>query len=238
MISVGRTAPPRSRLSRLSADEGETHTKKINAAATGGLTERNSLYNCLMINSQSLARAAAAFSLCTLISCSTVTSINPIGRPFETDLSAELTGSWMGSEGNQLEIHCDRAGKLTFAVTEWKEDQGTFVLETGDGVLRSIGDRVFFNFVENQETERPAYSFLLLRVTDGQLIVWLPDVDQFRTLVEGEKLAGDLEEGSQTTNVVLTGSTEEISKALETLDLAQLFDWSEPAVVLVRIRGE
>ncbi len=190
-----------------------------------------------MMKIQTLIRAAAALVLCTMIGCSTVTSVNPIGRVLEIDLSAELTGTWMGTEGNQLQIHCDSAGHLTYAVTEWKDDQGTFVLETGDGVLRSIGDRVFFNYVEDQEAEHPTHSFLLLHAMDGQLVVWLPNVDEFRKLVEEKVLIGDLEEGSQATNVVLTGSSEEIAKALETLDLAEFFDWSEPAIVLVRTAG-
>ncbi len=189
------------------------------------------------MRTQTLNRAAAALVLCFVIGCSTVTSVNPIGRPLETDLSAELTGTWMGAEGNQLQIQCDSSGKLTYAVTEWKEDQNNFVLETGDGVLKSIGEQVFFNYIENRESERPTYSFLLLRAMDGQLVIWLPDVDRFRTLVEEQVLTGDLEEESQATNVVLTGTSEEIAEAFETLDLAQLFDWSEPAVVLVRLRG-
>jgi len=186
---------------------------------------------------QALNRLAGPVVLCALIGCSTVTSVNPIGRPPATNLSAELTGTWTGAEGNQLQIHCDSAGHLTYAVTEWKEDQGAFVLETGDGVLRSIGDRVFFNYFEDQEAENPTHSFLLLRATDGQLIVWLPNVDEFRKLVEEKALIGNLEEGSQETNVVLTGSSEEIAKVLENLDLAELFDWSEPAIVLVRTTG-
>jgi len=191
-----------------------------------------------MMKTQTLIRAAGALVLCTLIGCSTVTSVNPIGRPLASDLSAELTGTWMGAEGNQLQIHCDSAGRLTYAVTEWKEDQGAFAIETGDGILTSIGDRVFFNYVENQDADRPTHGFLLLRAMDGQLAVWLPDVDEFQKLVEENVLIGDLEEDSQASNVVLTGSSEEIATALENLDLAGLFDWSEPAVVLVRVRGE
>ncbi len=191
-----------------------------------------------MIKSQTLIRAAAALVLCFLIGCSTVTSVNPIGRPLENDLSAELTGTWMGAEGNQLQIHCDSTGRLSYAVTEWKDDQGAFVLETGNGVLRAIGDRVFFNYIEDQESDHPAYDFLLLRVMDGQLVIWLPNVDQFRSLVEEQTLKGDVVDGAEPTNVVLTGSSEEIAKALETLDLADLFDWAEPAIVLVRVRGQ
>jgi hypothetical protein len=191
-----------------------------------------------MIKTQTLIRIAAALVLCTMIGCSTVTSVNPIGRPLENDLSAELTGTWMGAEGNQLQIHCDSTGRLSYAVTEWKDDQGAFVLESGDGTLTSIGNRVFFNYVENREGERPTHSFLLLRAIDGQLIVWLPNVDEFQKLVEEKVLVGDLEEGSQATNVVLTGTSEEIATAFENLDLAKLFDWSEPAFVLVRVRGE
>ncbi len=190
-----------------------------------------------MKKTQTLIHAAAVLVLCAMIGCSTVTSVDPIGRPLAVDLSAELTGTWMGAEGNQLQIHCDSAGRLTYAITEWKEDQNKFVLETGDGLLRSIGDWVFFNYVEDHEAEHPTHSFLLLRAMDGQLVIWLPDVEEFRTLVEEQVLNGDVEEGQHAASVVLTGSSEEIAKALENLDLAQLFDWSEPAVVLVRISG-
>ena len=154
------------------------------------------------------------------------------------DLSAELSGTWVGAEGNQLQIHCDKVGHLAYAVTEWKDDQGAFVLEAGDGVLRSIGERIFFNFSENSEAEHPKYSFFLLREMDGQLVVWLPNVDQFRKLVEDQVLAAEVVEGSEATDVVLTGSSEEIASILETLDLADLFDWAEPAIALVRVRGE
>lgn len=184
---------------------------------------------------QALIRVAPAVVLCTLIGCSTVTTVNPFGQPLETDLSTELSGTWIGAEGNQLRIHCDGDGRLTYALTEWKEDQGGFVLETGDGVLTSIGDHVFLNDIEDKEDEASVYSFLLLRVMDGQLIVWLPNVDEFRSLVEAEILKGTIKEEEHSENVVLTGSSEEIAKAVESLDLAKLFDWSEPAIVLVRM---
>ncbi len=191
-----------------------------------------------MKKDQAFIRVFASVALFGLVGCSTVTSVNPIGRALEMDLSAELSGTWMGAEGNQLQIHCDSAGHLAYAVTEWKDDQGAFVLETGDGVLRSIGERVFFNFIEDPEAERPRYSFLLLREMDGQLVVWLPNIDQFRKLVEDQVLAAEVVEGSEPTNVVLTGSSEEIANILETLDLSDLFDWAEPAIALVRVRGE
>lgn len=188
-----------------------------------------------MMKTQTVIRAAAALVFCTLIGCSTVSTVNPFGQPLATDLSAELTGTWMGAEGNQLQIHCDSSGRLTYALTEWKEDQGAFVLESGDGLLTSIGDRVFFNDIEEQEDEASTYGFLLLRVMDGQLIAWLPNVDEFRSLVEGEILEGTIEEEEHSANVVLTGSSEDIANAIESLDLAELFDWSEPAIVLVRM---
>ena len=193
-------------------------------------------YNRRMKKIQALIRVAPAVVLCTLIGCSTVTTVSPFGRTLATDLSAELDGTWVGAEGNQLQIHCDGDGRLTYALTEWKEDQGGFVLETGDGVLTSIGDHVFFNDIEDQEGEEAStYSFLLIRAIDGQLVVWLPNVDEFRSLVEEEILKGTIEEEEHSENIVLTGSSEEIAKAVESLDLAKLFDWSEPAIVLVRM---
>lgn len=195
-----------------------------------------STYNQTMRIISALFRIAAALIVCSLIGCSTVTTVHPFGQPIATDLSAELTGTWIGAEGNQLQIHCTREGLLTYAVTEWKEDQEAFVLESGDGVLTAIGDRIFFNDLEEGEDSPSAYSFVLLRVMAGQLVVWLPNVDEFRSLVESATLEGMIEEEEHSANVVLTGSSETITNALESLDLARLFDWSEPAIVLVRLK--
>jgi hypothetical protein len=191
-----------------------------------------------MMEMQSLVRGVAVVCLCVFAGCSTVTSVNPVGRSPATGLSDELTGTWMGSEGHQLQIHCNTEGVLTFAVTEWKEDQGQFVLETGEGRLKMIGDLVIFNYLENDENETSPYSFLLIRAQDGQLVAWLPDVEAFRALVEEQVLAGNVDEGPHSASVMLTGLSEEIAKVLEDFDCAKLFDWSEPAVVLVRIGGK
>lgn len=179
------------------------------------------------------------FSLCfaslvlvfAFAGCSSVSSVNPVGRMLTGDISAEFNGSWMGSEGHQLQVHCDSAGALVFAVTEWKEDQGKFVLEQGQGVLREIGDQIVFNYAEKEGE----YAFFLIRAADGQLVVWSPDVDEFRALIEAETLAGRIEDDEHSTQIVLTGTSEEISTLIEKRDLSKLFEWSEPAIVLVRI---
>ena len=168
-----------------------------------------------------------------LAGCSSVSSVHPVGRVLTGDLSEELNGSWMGSEGHQLQIRCDSDGALSFAVAEWKEDQGKFALDTGEGVLREIGDQIVFNYAEDEGE----YAFFLIRAFDGQLIVWSPDVDEFRALVEDESLAGRVEDDEHSTQIILTGTSEEITKAIENLDFSKLFEWSKPAIVLVRITG-
>ena len=163
--------------------------------------------------------------------CSSVSSVNPVGRSLTSDLSGELSGSWMGAEGHQLQIHCDSGGALSFAVTEWKEDEEKFVLDTGEGLLREIGDQIIFNNAEDEGE----YTFFLIRALDGQLVVWSPDVDEFRALVDDEILAGRVEDDDHSTQIILTGTSEEISALIENLDCSKLFDWSEPTTVLVRI---
>lgn len=168
-----------------------------------------------------------------LSGCSTVTSIQPFGVPFTGDLSAELTGTWMGPEGQQLLVHCDPEGRVAYAVTEWKDQQGAFVLDGGTGSLTSVRDHVFFNGLEDDGSE--GYSFVLLRVSDGQMVVWLPDPPAFQELVEGGVLQGRVEEDSNSRSVVLTDSAETIALVMADRDLATLFDWSKPAIVLVRV---
>jgi len=168
-----------------------------------------------------------------LTGCSTVTTVHPIGSALDGSLSEEISGTWMASQGHQLQVHCDKSGNLHFAAVEWKGDPGRFELESGTGVLRSLGDLLIFNYIEDEESG--ISNFVLLRVWDGYMVVWTPDVARFRTLVEEGKLAGVAGNESEYSDVQLTGSSAEITELLGSMDAGVLFTWSEPAIALIRI---
>ncbi len=180
---------------------------------------------------------AFAASLLMLPGCANVTSLRPVGRTAESDACNDISGTWSGGGGRQLQIRCTDAGNAVFAVTEWKDDEERFVLESGGGVLRSLEDLIVFNVVVGEEAENTTrdYMFLVLRAGDDRLIGWLPDVDAFAELITGGRLEGTIEDGDYTSGVRLTGDGEKIADVLEADDPAALFDWSHPAVVLVRV---
>lgn len=180
------------------------------------------------------ARVLYLAALVVSMGCSTVSSIHPIGARISEDLSSEFTGTWTGSSGHQLQLHCDPDGRLSFATLEWKDDAGEFKIESGSGILTRAADQLFFNFIDDPSDEPPRYTFALLRINDQQLIIWLPDVDRFKTEVEKKTLKGEIHEGDQSKEIILTGSSEEIAGSFAKLELSELFDWSKPALVLVR----
>lgn len=192
-------------------------------------------YNTLMNSMTFLRCSVLPMLLLVLSACSSVSSVHLVGRPLgedlSKDLSGELKGSWMGPKGNLLLIHCDPEGVLSFASTGWKEDEGKFQLESEKGILRAIKDHLVINI----EQDEGAYDFFLIWVRDDQLAVWSPDVGAFQKLVSDEKLAGRVEEGSPK-QVILTGDSEELAAALEKLEMSKLFEWADPALVLVRIK--
>lgn len=58
------------------------------------------------------------------------------------------------------------------------------------------------------------------------------------SLVEKKILKGEVHSEDHSKEVILTGSSQELAKSLKTQDLATLFDWSEPGLVLVRISSD
>jgi len=170
----------------------------------------------------------------TLAACSGVFSTQPVGREPVTLVAEEWEGTWTDSE-NFLEIRIVDAdsGRLEAAWIERRD--GDFELERVEVLVRREGGAIFGNSLqepesgEGRESEEPRrYAFFRLTRDDGKILIWWPNVDAFKALVEAGTLPGEVTEG----NDVELGPLEPEHLALLAGGASSgLWQWQEPGVL-------
>jgi len=143
---------------------------------------------------------AAALLCGPLLSCSIVTSKQPVGaRP--VDFTAfKLEGAWK-EDGEE-------AGE-TFGLSVKDSQKGTVVLSQGDDesevVIRQSGQTVFANVFDKDSAE---YAWVKIELEGNTLRMLHPDVDRFADLVRQNKIPGKVTQQKNITKegVVIPGS--------------------------------
>jgi len=159
------------------------------------------------------------FSGCTAVYC-----IKPMG---ETPVSIEpedWDGSWMHDDGF-INIKVNDAEKGTFEAA-WIENKK---LESVNVQLQSCGDWFFGSSLDSAEKQR--YIWGRIKKEGQQLVIWAPDVDKFKVLVEEKILPGKVDSDG---NVSLGELSSEHMKIIASEKKGVLFEWDDP-VVLFRI---
>ena len=170
-----------------------------------------------------------------LTGCSTVTSVEPIGKQPLVLVADEWDGTWSDSE-DFLEIRVidPDAGRLEAAWIEIGDDG--FELERVEVLLRQSGSSVFGNARElgrNGEVEsggdvETQFVFFRLSREGDKLILWDPKLEAFRSLVEAGTLPGTVTEDG---DVVLEPMTTEQLEWLSSDRSSELWDWTEPGIL-------
>ena len=175
--------------------------------------------------------------------CSSVMSTRPVGEAPLALVSEEWSGTWTDSEGFlEVRVVDPEAGRIEAAWIE-THDSG-FELERVEVSLRSGGDAVFANVLESANDDgdaaetveggagdeaAPLFAFVRVAREGDKLVLWWPEVEAFRELVEAGKLPGKVTDGK---DVVLDQLSSGQLGLLTSDDSASLYDWKDPRVLL------
>jgi hypothetical protein len=146
-----------------------------------------------------MLRAAAFGALIMLVAacgCAKVASVAPVGERQKAIVPGDWEGTWINNEqAVKIKVTDPHRGVLQVA---WAEEKGgRFVLESYQLEVWQSGEWNFGNF---KHEEKPAsYLWGLVKHDPGQIIVWTPDPEGFKKLVQTGILPGKVEKGGDVT---------------------------------------
>jgi hypothetical protein len=128
----------------------------------------------------------------------------------------------------------EAAGHIEVAWIETRA--GEFEVERVEVFVRRVGELIFASVREvpghdgdeaDSGSERP-YAFLRLDRESEKLLMWWPNVDAFKALVEAGKLPGKVTDSG---DVVLEKLSAENLTVLSDDESATLWEWKDPGVL-------
>jgi hypothetical protein len=166
------------------------------------------------------------FSL--IAGCQSVASHFPVGEADAVINPEAWTGRWLpippDEESAEVEIQVLDSEK-GFIRISWIEP-GDGQLQSRNCLLRGSGDWMFANISESAGVE---YYWGRIKNEKGRmLLVWLPDYDKFKMLVENGVLPGETRDST----VYLGRLRPEHLKIIRSGEFGTLFRWDEPVVLM------
>lgn len=140
----------------------------------------------------------------------------------------QLEGIWT-ADGEVVQVAFTSNGVAQLAWTEWEDEK--FKMQTIPAYIAKKDETLYISLrLENEtaDSESTGYTFLELKPSAKQLILWLPNVDTFKKVVESGQLKGSVEEERYSDTVLLDSPAVEILEYITTN--AAAFDYKEPAV--------
>jgi|GEM_PF-2524337 len=173
-------------------------------------------------------RSAVLFLLSFLVGCSFVKSPVPFGlEPVE--LSAEkFTGTWENEDGDDLEISVADSAKGLLELSYEEEDGPESSKHSSIKVHILAGRKWHYASVPAAEdgSDSEGFLFACIQNKKKRIIIWMPDLAKFRTLIEDGKIPGKIVKK----DVILEKVTPEIIDIIESEKQGILFDWREPMI--------
>jgi len=127
-----------------------------------------------------------AIGLLALVGCDRVIIDAPFGEPLDRGQAAQFDGKWGDDEGNVVEFHLTREGKLIAGTIAWDDDAQQFIANNEPVDARTL-DGVIYAFL----SEDSVTSFARIEViNESEIVAHLPIPMKFRSAVESGKLAG------------------------------------------------
>lgn len=183
-------------------------------------------------------RLLGAFAALALVGCEAVYTPRPLGDEVVTLDPAEWQGTWLAPDMVITTTVLDgAAGRLQ---TAWIERGPSGVtLEVVEGSIRATGDWTFANTLDEPEDQveeegaeqgtEPRYVWVRVEKGENHLMVWSPNVEQFKILIGDGRLPGRVTDDG----VVLGELTPEQLRMIND-PASNLLNWADPAV-FVRI---
>ena len=133
-------------------------------------------------------------------------------------------GTWLPHEAILTTTVLDRnSGFLQASWIERGEDSGE--MEVAKGTVRATGDMTFF--VARDDNQKELFHWARVKKGDNYLIMWSPNVEQFKMLIKDGELPGKVTEGS----VVLDELKPETIEMIDDPS-ANLLKWKEPDIFI------
>ena len=141
----------------------------------------------------------------------------------------QLEGIW-NVDDDVVQVAFASNGVAHVAWMEWENE--AFQLTTFPVYLTKQDQTLYASFRFEGETLGPksssGYSFFELKPSDNKLILWPPDVDYFKGLVESGKIKGSVEKDTYSDAVLLNTPAVKILELITTN--AAAFDYKEPTI--------
>jgi hypothetical protein len=177
-------------------------------------------------------------SVIVITGCTSVTSVNQLGmQPVKLD-PKKWEGLWIHKDGMPfyIKIKDSKKGILRIAYVEHKK--GDFQIYKFDAFVKQGEDSKFCNILvkdivpkDEDELKDQEYAdsfyWMLIENKDNQIIIFLPDDDKIKKLIEDGKLKGVKKKNA----LILQGTSKEITKFVESHKNGELFHWKEPMVL-------
>ena len=156
--------------------------------------------------------------------CMKVASVTPVGEHPKEIFHADWDGTWINKEQPvKIRVADQQKGVLQVA---WVEEKGgRLVMESYQIEVWEAGEWTFGNF-KTQESPAP-YLWGLVKIDQGQIIIWPPDPAHFKNLVQTGVLPGNVEKDG---DVVLKKLTSAQIKAMMSEARGVCFNWNTPIV--------
>ena len=175
---------------------------------------------CLIISTTIVALAMV------LSACSAVLVREPIGEAPYPVQREEWEGEWIQEDGLTI-IRVTDEGEGTLLIAGVEEDDDALRLETLKVTLRQSGGWVFASLRdETASGKEDEYVWGRVRKDDNLIVVWLPDADKFKRLIEEGILPGETGDG-----ILLTDLKKEHYEIITSEAQGVLFEWDEPMIL-------
>ena len=159
-----------------------------------------------------------------LAGCESVMTTQPMGETVVQLSPEQWQGTWLHHEGVITTTVLDKDNGLLQA--SWIERrEGGINTEVVIGTVRATGDMTFF--VAKDENQKELFHWARVKKEDNYLIMWSPNVDQFKVLVKDGELPGKVTEGS----VLLDELKPEVIEMVDDPS-ANLLNWNEPDIFI------
>ena len=169
---------------------------------------------------------AAVILALALSACSPVLVRDPIGEAPYPVQREEWEGEWIHEDGLAI-IRVADEGEGTLLISGVEEKDDALRLETLKVTFRRSGEWIFASMRDESASKKEnEYVWGRVRKVDDLILVWLPDADKFKRLIEEGILPGETDDG-----VLLTDLKKAHYEIITSGAQGVLFEWDEPMIL-------
>lgn len=158
-----------------------------------------------------------------LAGCESVLTTQPIGDTVVQLSPEQWQGTWLHHDAVFTTTVLDKdKGSLQ---ASWIEQSEVGIeMEVAEGTVRATGDMTFF---VTKDKTKELFHWARVEKGDNYLIMWSPNVEQFKVLINDGRLPGKVTEGG-----VLLGELK--PEAIQMIDdpTANLLEWKDPDIFI------